>query len=157
MSTDTSGAFGLGPIDQISFAVVDLEAALPLYSALFGGFTIRRVELTPDRVSYRGQPASARLLLGFGRTGDVEVELVEVEEGEAPSLEHLRRHGQGLHHVRFPVDDVVAKEAELEAAGFRTVLHGTTPRGSVFAYLEAPDGLGYTLIELIQFQPCAVV
>jgi methylmalonyl-CoA/ethylmalonyl-CoA epimerase len=106
MSTDTSGAFGLGPIDQISFAVVDLQAALPLYSALFGDFTTRRVELRPDRVSYRGQPASARLLLGFGRTGDVEVELVEVEEGEAP---------------------------------------------------RAPDALGDTLIELIQFHPAAVV
>ena len=85
MSTDTSGAFGLGPIDQISFAVVDLQAALPLYSALFGDFTTRRVELTPDRVSYRGRPAR-----------------------------RVRR-------------------------------------------LEAPDGLGDTLIELIQFQPSAVV
>jgi hypothetical protein len=45
---------------------------------------------------------------------------------------------------------VGAKEAELEAAGFETVLDGTTPRGSRFAYLEAPQRFGHTLIELIQ-------
>lgn len=150
MIDGVAGRFGLGPIDQISFAVEDMAAVLPLYSALFGELTTRRVTLTPDRVTYRGRPASATLLLGFGRTGDVEVELVQVEDGEAPSLEHLRRHGDGLHHVRFPVDDLDAKEAEMAAAGFETILRGTTPRGAVFAYLEAPARFGHSVIELIQ-------
>jgi hypothetical protein len=34
--------FGLGPIDQISFAVTSVERSLPWYEAVFGGpFTVR--------------------------------------------------------------------------------------------------------------------
>jgi methylmalonyl-CoA/ethylmalonyl-CoA epimerase len=144
------GRFGLGPIDQISFAVEDMNAALPRYSALFGDFTVRTVRLTPDRVTYRGEPASATLVLGFGRSGDVEIELVQVADGDAPSLEHLRRHGEGLHHVRFAVTDIDDRKATLTGAGFAIVLDGTTERGARFAYLEAPAEFGHTVIELIQ-------
>jgi catechol 2,3-dioxygenase-like lactoylglutathione lyase family enzyme len=142
--------FDLGPIDQISFAVEDMATALPRYAALFGEFTVRTVRLTPDRVTYRGEPASATLVLGFGRTGDVEIELVQVAEGDAPALEHIRRHGEGLHHVRFRVSDIAERKAALTGAGFDLVLDGTTERGSSFAYLEAPESYGHTVIELIQ-------
>jgi methylmalonyl-CoA/ethylmalonyl-CoA epimerase len=151
--SDLSARFDLGPIDQISFAVEDIEAVLPFYTALFGEFVTREVQFSPEAVSYRGQPTSARLLLGFGRSGDIEIELVQVLEGDAPSLEHLAQHGPGLHHVRFRVPDVAAKVSELETAGLRTVLNGTTARGSVFAYVEAPDQYGHTVLELIQDAP----
>jgi len=144
---------GLGPIDQVSFAVADLEAVLPAYVGIFGPFTTRRVTFDPALVSYRGQPAGASLLLAFGRSGDVEIELVQVEAGEAPAAEHVRRHGDGMHHVRVPVDDVATTRGRLEAAGFTTVLEGTSPRGSRFAYLEAPDRLGTTMLELLQQPP----
>ena len=43
--------FGLGPIDQISFAVTSVERSLPWYEAVFGGpFTVRDVTLAPDEI-----------------------------------------------------------------------------------------------------------
>lgn len=149
-AADVATRFDLGPIDQISFAVDDLDAALPRYAALFGEFTVRTVRLTPERVRYRGRPMSATLALGFARSGDVEIELVQVLDGDAPSLEHLRDHGEGLHHVRFRVADIEARKQVLVEAGYEIVVEGTTERGSSFAYLEAPAGLGHTVIELIQ-------
>ena len=144
---------GLGPIDQVSFAVESIEAVLPLYSALFGEFVVRDVAFSPDRVTYRGQPAEAELKLAMGRSGDVEIELVEMRSGEGPALDHIGRHGQGLHHVRFMVEDMAAKAAALEARGFQRILEGTTPRGSGFMYFECPDLLGHTVIELVQPAP----
>jgi len=142
--------FGLGPIDQISFAVTSVEQSLPWYEALFGGpFTVRDVTLAADAVTYRGAPVDAVLRLAFGWTAGIEVELVEVLRGEAPSLEHLREHGDGLHHVRFRVTDLEAKKEQLAAAGFEVIFDGTTPRGS-FTYVQAPASLGHTVIELIQ-------
>ncbi len=142
--------FGLGPIDQISFAVTSVERSLPWYEAVFGGpFTVRDVTLAPDAVTYRGAPADAVLRLAFGRTAGIEIELVEVRRGEAPSLEHLREHGDGLHHVRFRVVDLDAKTEQLAGAGFEVIFSGTTPRGS-FAYVQSPASLGHTVIELIQ-------
>ena len=149
-STSLLSDLGLGPIDQLSFAVADLEAVLPAYTGIFGPFTTRRVTFDPALVSYRGQPARASLLLAFGRSGDVEIELVQVEAGDAPAAEHVRRHGDGMHHVRVPVDDVVEARGRLEAAGFTTVLDGTRPGGSRCAYLEAPDALGTTMLEQLE-------
>ncbi len=143
--------FDLGPIDQISFAVTSVEQSLPWYEALFGGpFTVREVTLAPELVTYRGAPADAVLRLAFGHTAGLEIELVEVLSGTAPSLEHLREHGDGLHHVRFSVLDLQAKTDQLTAAGFEVIFGGATPRGSLFAYVQAPASLGHTVIELIQ-------
>jgi catechol 2,3-dioxygenase-like lactoylglutathione lyase family enzyme len=149
---ELASSYGLGAVDQISFAVDDMEKALPAYTAMFGPFHVRKVTFSPEHVFYRGEPTSATLILGFARSGDIEIELVQVEDGDAPSLEHLRRHGPGVHHVRFPVEDLPAKKAELEAAGFETVLYGTVPdRGVIFTYLEAPEMFGHTLFELIHY------
>jgi catechol 2,3-dioxygenase-like lactoylglutathione lyase family enzyme len=142
--------FSLGPIDQIAFAVTSVEQSLPWYEAVFGGpFTVREVSLRPETVTYRGAPADAVLRLAFGRTAGIEIELVEVRSGEAPSLEHLREHGDGLHHVRFRVADLDAKTEQLAAAGFDVIFAGTTPR-SRFTYVQAPASLGHSVIELIQ-------
>jgi methylmalonyl-CoA/ethylmalonyl-CoA epimerase len=150
VASTVAAGFGLGPIDQISFAVTSVEQSLPWYEALFGGpFTVRDVTLAPDTVTYRVAPADAVLRLAFGRTAGIEIELVEVRRGEAPSLEHLREHGDGLHHVRFPAADLDAKTAQLTQAGFEVIFSGMTPR-SRFAYVQAPASLGYTVIELIQ-------
>ena len=143
-------SLGLGPPDQISFAVTDMAEAVPLLSLLFGEFVVRDPVLLPGSVVYRGQEGETRLRLGICRAGAMEIELVQVLEGDWPTVDHIDRHGPGLHHVRFVVDDLDAKSSHLEAAGFSEVLRGVSPRGSRFAYLEAPEVLGPTMVELLQ-------
>ena len=123
-----AASLGLGPIDQIAFAVDDLDAVLPAYRAMFGEFTVQTATFsTDDDVTYRGEPARATLKVALGRSGDIEIELIEVVEGDAPTLEHVSRHGDGVHHIRFPVADLVEREALLHAAGFETVFAGFVP------------------------------
>jgi methylmalonyl-CoA/ethylmalonyl-CoA epimerase len=140
--------FGLGPIDQISFAVADVDEAVPRYTAMFGGpFNV--IDIPPMEVSYRGRPSSCQLKLAFGRSGAVEVELVEVRSGDSPAGDFVRTRGEGLHHVRFPVSDLAATRAEMEAEGFEVTFAGGSADVG-FAYLESPLLNGMT-IELIQF------
>jgi catechol 2,3-dioxygenase-like lactoylglutathione lyase family enzyme len=147
-AADVAGRFGLGPIDQISFAVDDLDEAVPRYAALFGGdFEVMDVEMSD--IFVRGQPASVRIRLGFGKTGPIEVELVQVVEGEYPIKDFLAEHGEGFHHVRFPVPDLKATQAAMEADGYTVTLEGASGE-LLFAYLESPHLAGGT-IELIQF------
>ena len=143
-------SLGLGPPDQISFAVTDMAEAVPLLSPLFGEFVVRDPVLLPGSVVYRGRKGETRLRLGICRAGAVEIELVQVLEGDWPTVDHIDRHGPGLHHVRFVVDDLDAKSSRMQAAGFSEVLRGVSPRGSRFAYLEAPEVLGPTMVELLQ-------
>jgi hypothetical protein len=143
-----SQRFGLGPIDQISFAVADVDEAAPRYAAMFGGpFAV--VEVPPMDITYRGRPSSVELKLAFGRTADIEVELVEVVAGDSPAADHLTAHGEGFFHVRFPVTDLLATQTAMEDEGFEVTFAGSA--GALqFAYLVAPL-LNNMTVELIQF------
>jgi catechol 2,3-dioxygenase-like lactoylglutathione lyase family enzyme len=147
VETPVDQRFGLGSIDQISFAVRSIDDAVPRYTAMFGGpFAV--VDVPGMQIVCRGRPSTTSLRLGFGRTGDLEVELVEVVSGEWPTLAWLDEHGEGLHHLRYPVTDIAASRAEMEAAGFEVAVEGGSG-GVEFAYLESPLLNGMT-VELIQ-------
>jgi methylmalonyl-CoA/ethylmalonyl-CoA epimerase len=147
VATPGEPQFGLGSIDQISFAVRSVDEAVPRYRAMFGGpFAVMDA---PDlEIVCRGRPSTTSLRLAFGRTGDIEVELVEVVSGDWPTIDWLDTHGEGLHHLRYPVTDIATTQAEMEAAGFGLTVRGGSG-GVSFAYLESPMLNGMT-IELIQ-------
>jgi len=148
MSSAISQAFDLGPIDQIGYVVRDVDEALPAYEAIFGPFDVGESPLPGCTI--RGQEADCRLKLAVNRTGPVEIELIEVLEGETPHSEHLRAHGEGPHHVRFQVADLDAKLEAMEAAGFETVFYKRFGPTVAFAYVETPEALGRSVIELLQ-------
>lgn len=135
--------FGLGAIDQISFAVPDVNEALPRYAAMFGGpFAV--VDVPHLDIICRGRPSTATLRLAFGRTGSLEVELVQVLAGDFPTLNWLADHGEGLHHLRYPVTDFASTQDAMLAAGFTQVMEGATT-STRFAYLESPLLNGMTI------------
>jgi methylmalonyl-CoA/ethylmalonyl-CoA epimerase len=71
-------------------------------------------------------------------------------EGEGPASRFLERQGEGLHHVCFAVDDVVAELQRLERAGFELI--DRTPReghGGRVAFVHPRSAHG-VLIELLQ-------
>jgi catechol 2,3-dioxygenase-like lactoylglutathione lyase family enzyme len=140
--------FGLGAIDQISFAVPSVDDALPRYEAMFGGpFTA--MDVPGMDVVVRGHPETVALRLGFGHTAGLEVELVEVVSGAWPTVDWLDEHGEGLHHLRYPVDDLATTRRALQAAGCTVILEGGAA-GVSFAYLEVPmlNGMAIELIEM---------
>jgi methylmalonyl-CoA/ethylmalonyl-CoA epimerase len=150
VQTPIEPRFGLGSIDQISFAVANVDEAVPRYTAMFGGpFNV--VDVADLEVVCRGRPSTTSLRLAFGHTADIEVELVEVVSGDWPTVEWLATHGEGLHHLRYTVADIAASRAEMETTGFEVSLVGGAG-GVSFSYLESPLLNGMT-IELIQLPP----
>lgn len=148
MSPEAASRFGLGPIDQVSYVVRSLDEALPRYEALYGPFERGRSPLTGCR--YRGREVACTLKLAVNHAGPVEIELIEVESGNAPHSEHLERHGEGLHHVRFRVTGIDARLAALQAEGFETIFYKRFGPGVAFAYVETPEALGGSVIELLE-------
>ena len=138
----------LGPIDQVSYVVADMERALPRYETLFGPFRVGEAPL-PD-CTIRGRRADCRLKVAVSEGGPVEIELIQVLEGDTPHSEHLRAHGEGLHHVRFRVPELDARLRELEANGFTTVFYKRFGPRAAFAYLETPPDTGPSVIELLE-------
>jgi 4-hydroxyphenylpyruvate dioxygenase-like putative hemolysin len=139
---------GLGPIDQVSYVVEDLEKALPHYEAIYGTFQLAESPLTDCTI--RGAQADCVLKLAINNSGPLEIELIQVVEGSTSHSEHLRAHGEGLHHVRFRVQGLDAKLEELEKAGFETVFYKRFGPTVGFAYLETPPQMGGSVIELLE-------
>jgi 4-hydroxyphenylpyruvate dioxygenase-like putative hemolysin len=135
-------------VDQVSYVVEDLERSLPRYEALFGPFEIAVAPLRDCRI--RGETAGCTLKVAVNRSGPVEIELIQPLDGRTPHGEHLRAHGEGLHHVRFRVQGLEAKLAELERDGYTAIFCKRFGPTVAFAYLETPPELGRSVIELLE-------
>lgn len=146
--SESAGKLGLGAVDQIGYVVHSLEKSMPAYEALFGPFQVYDAVL--EGATYRGEQIDCKLRIATNDVSPVEIELIEVLEGETPHSEHLREHGEGPQHVRFRVDGIEDKIAELEATGYRNIFFKRFAPDTAFSYLESPDDIGGSLIELLE-------
>jgi catechol 2,3-dioxygenase-like lactoylglutathione lyase family enzyme len=150
MTTPVAPGLDLGPIDQVAYVVESLDRSLSRYEAMFGPFEVATFEMKDCTI--RGRSGDCTLRLALNHSGPVEIELIEVVSGETIHSEHLKEHGEGLHHVRFRTDDFDRKLAALEAAGYRTVMQKRFNPTLAFAYLESPPEMGANVIELIEMR-----
>ncbi len=145
MGETAAAELGLPPIDQVSYVVRDLDRALERFEPLFGSFQVMQVTLEGTR--FRGRPSDVTLKVGFGRSGAIEIELIEPISGEGPHREFLDEHGEGPHHVRCMVPDLDPVVARAARRGFETIWSHEMAGGRIrFVYLER-DG---TVLELLQ-------
>jgi 4-hydroxyphenylpyruvate dioxygenase-like putative hemolysin len=143
MSESVAEELGLPPIDQVSYVVHDMDRALERFEPIFGKFNV--MEFALEGANYRGRATDVTLKLGFGRSGDIEIELIQVVSGASPHKEFLEKHGEGAHHVRFVVPDIEAVLAGARRHGFETIWSHEMA-GFRFAYVER-DGIVLELIE----------
>lgn len=134
MTINIAQALNLPPVNQVGFVVKDLKQALALYEPLFGDFTVMDI---PDMEwDYRGKPETSSLKIAFGKSGDVEIELIEWISGETPHKEFLDAGREGMHHLRFIVDNLEDKVKEAQAHGYRQIWYKRFGEGLAASYLE---------------------
>jgi methylmalonyl-CoA/ethylmalonyl-CoA epimerase len=134
MDTDIREKLKLPPIDQVGFVVRDMDAALKLYEPLFGPFsTMDSGEFEYD---YRGEKDVSSLKLAFGRSGEVEIELIQWVSGRTPHKEFIDAGREGMHHLRFRVDNLDEKLVEAQAFGYHSIWQTRYGEGLAVAYLE---------------------
>lgn len=129
-------------IDHVGIAVHDLAAATEFYTATFG-LTVTATEINDEQ-------GVREAMLAVGGGGSY-VQLLEPLRPESPVGVFLARHGEGVHHVGYGVDDVGAALAELSDQGVRLVdsrpRHGSM--GASIAFLH-PKSVTGVLTELVQ-------
>ena len=134
MSEDIRQQLDLPMLDQVGFVVRDMEAALALYQPMFGPFST--MDPGPMSYDYRGADEECDMKLAFGKSGDVEIELIQWLRGGCPHKEFIDAGREGMHHLRFRIDDLDAKVAEAEAIGWRNIWSKRYGEGLAVAYLE---------------------
>jgi methylmalonyl-CoA/ethylmalonyl-CoA epimerase len=134
MTEDIRRRLDLPDLDQVGFVVRNMEQALALYEPLFGPFST--MEPGPMTYNYRGTQEECRIRLAFGRSGDVEIELIEWLSGGCPHKEFLDAGREGMHHLRFIVDDLATQVAAARAVGYEEIWGKRFGEGLAVAYLE---------------------
>ena len=124
----------LGPCDQVGFVYADLEAAIEKYDPMFGPFDVQ--EYGTFEYNYRGKRDSSELRIAFGKSGDLEIELIQWVSGGTPHKEFLDAGREGMHHLRFRVDDLDKKVSEAEKFGYQSIWDTRFGEGLAVAYLE---------------------
>jgi methylmalonyl-CoA/ethylmalonyl-CoA epimerase len=129
-----------GRIDHIGVAVSDLDATISLYRDTFGMPLAHR-----EVVESQGVEA---VLLDVG---DGHVELLRPLGPDTVVGRFVERHGEGLHHVAYAVEDIDATLDGLRSAGIELIDRQARVgiRGSRVAFLH-PNATGSVLTELVE-------
>jgi catechol 2,3-dioxygenase-like lactoylglutathione lyase family enzyme len=144
-------AVRLPPVEQIGIVVRDADLAAKFFTSVFGWGPFKISEVEMKGFTYGGRTGNCRLKMAFARSGDVEIELIEVLEGETPHTESLRRSGEGLHHLRFRVDDFDAMTAALAKEGVEPLWSQKFPGIAAFAYMKT-DRTSGLMVELFEMK-----
>ena len=113
--------------DHVAIVVKNTEEALPFYRDKLG------LKFLFSEVMHDQNVRLTHLELGGGH-----LQLVEPLTPEHPLSEHLRQHGEGLHHICFQVENVTQAIGELPSIGLasRDAKPRSGPRGRHSAFLK---------------------
>ena len=127
-------------VDHVGIAVADLETAVEHYRRAFGVEPAHREVVEAQGVE--------EVLFAVGTSY---IQLLGALGPETPVGRFVSRHGPGVHHVAYRVDDVAAALEHLRAEGVRLVDEAPRPgsRGTRIAFVH-PSGMGGVLVELVQ-------
>jgi methylmalonyl-CoA/ethylmalonyl-CoA epimerase len=103
------------------------------------------------KVSYRGRVEDVNLNIAFGRSGELEIELIQWVSGHSPHREFIERGREGMHHLRFRVEDADGWIEKLKTVGYEPIWYKRFSADTTFVYLERPGDP--TLIEFLQMPP----
>ncbi len=87
----------------------------------------------------------------FFKINETKIELLEATNPESPIAKFIEKKGEGIHHVAFEVDDILAEMQRLKSEGF-VLLNETPKRGAdnkwvCFLHPKTSNGV---LVELCQ-------
>jgi hypothetical protein len=101
----------LNNIDQISLVVADIDAAIDYFGAAFGWGPFYIVPFK-GRSGRHGEGDEYALRMAFTQVGALEVELLEVLEGDTAHRRHLATRGEGVFQLRIKTEHL---EEDLQA------------------------------------------
>jgi hypothetical protein len=81
--------------------------------------------------------------------GPTRIEAIQPVEGAGPWFEFLEKHGDGIAHIAFVVDDIEKAKSELTARGLKILYESWFENGGGAAYLES-DQVEGTILEIFQ-------
>lgn len=103
-------------IDHLGIAVKSLDEAIPLWEKMLG-----------TKCENIEEVASQKVRTAFLRVGEVWIELLEATSEDSPIAKYIEKNGEGVQHVAFGTDDIVAELAKAKEDGIRLIDEAPRP------------------------------
>lgn len=133
----------MNKIEHIGIAVKDLEAAGKTYETLLNTMCYKTEKVESEGVE-----------TAFYQVGESKIELLGATREDSPIAKFLEKKGEGIHHIAFGVDDIVAEMKRLKGEGY-VLLNEEPKKGAdnkLVAFLHPKSSNG-VLVELCQEIP----
>lgn len=127
-------------LEHIGIAVKDIVASNELFTKLFNVAPYKSENVESEGVT-----------TSFFKINSTKIELLEATKADSAIAKFIEKKGEGIHHIAFEVDDILAEMQRLEGEGF-TLLNAIPKRGAdnkLVCFLH-PKGTNGVLIELCQ-------
>ncbi|NPV60088.1 MAG: hypothetical protein HPY75_10535 [Actinobacteria bacterium] len=139
-------------LSQIGIYVKDMEAAVSRYQQVFGIGPWLVLEGETAYCMDRGCEVTVKGRIAMGYSGGVQLELINIVEGNNLYLDTLGGREEGLHHLGFEVDNLEERLLACREAGIEVLQRGTLKQLGMtidYAYLDTLDSVG-VILEFIQ-------
>ncbi|SIT86195.1 methylmalonyl-CoA epimerase [Pontibacter indicus] len=127
-------------VEHIGIAVKNFSEANALYFKLLG--------VEPYKTEF---VESEAVNTSFFKVGGTKIELLEGTTPDSAISKFIEKRGEGIHHIAFEVEDILAEMERLKGEGF-TLLNETPKKGAdnklvCFVHPKSANGV---LVELTQ-------
>ncbi len=152
ISPDIKKRLKLPKLSQVGYVVSDVAEAMSYYRDTLGlGPWMVRLE-KPDPCIENDKRVYPSIKIAIAYMGSVQIELIQIMEGESFHLKHLEQSNGGIHHLGFNVQDIDKRLDACQKAGVG-ILQRNTIKGTGYTvecvYLDTFEQAG-VIIEFIQ-------
>jgi len=127
-------------IEHIGIAVKDLNRSIAIYEKLLNTDCYKTEQVASELVN-----------TAFFKTGENKVELLQATVPDSAIAKFIEKKGEGIHHIAFLVDDILAEMERLHKEGF-VLLNDSPKKGAdnkMVCFVHPKDTNG-VLIEICQ-------
>ena len=130
----------MNKIEHIGIAVKYLNSSIDIYQKLLNTDCYKTEQVASEFVN-----------TAFFKTGENKIELLQATAPDSAIAKFIEKKGEGIHHVAFLVDDILAEMERLHKEGF--VLLSDSPKkgadNKMVCFVHPKDTNG-VLIEICQ-------
>lgn len=132
-------------IEQFGYVYKDIEKQARIMESKFNMPKFNILPPFTGSINYRGKKTEITVKLGFSRNFNLQIEFIQLIEGECAYKEFLDQGKEGLQHISFYTENTESYIEHFTKLGYEVVQSGVVPGGRIFAYFDTEDALGIML------------
>lgn len=134
-------------LHHLCIVVHDIDKAQAYYESIGIGPWAPYPPLTEyEELEVPSKPGFLSLKYRFCNLPNIQLQLCEPGADPSPQRNHLDRHGEGVFHIGFEVDDADAAEAQARAQGLPVLMRGRRANRTGFTYYDSAGQGGVNLL-----------